>query len=331
VSANRSIIQTIAATALLAASLLSPAQAQSDADGYPRRNVSITVPYQAGGIADSITRKIGEKLHQRLNRAMIVENRPGASGSIGSTFVYRAQPDGYTLLSSPSSPIIVNQFIQKSIAYEPEKLRSIALLAVAPLVLTVRADFPARDMKEFVSYVNANAEKIGYASNGIGGNAHIGTLLLMKAAGITGPVHIPYNGASPALLAVLSGDAQFYIDSMSSALPFVREGKMRILAVGSRERSSSLPDVPTFEETGYKGLVLTTWFGLFAPPNTSSALVEKLNQSVNEALQDQDIVNQYAELGLQVARMTPNQMEATVAADRAKWRAAIEEANISGN
>lgn len=106
---------------------------------------------------------------------------------------------------------------------------------------------------------------------------------------------------------------------------------MRILAVGSRERSSSLPDVPTFEEAGYKGLVLTTWFGLFAPPNTSSALVEKLNQSVNEALQDQDIVNQYAELGLQIARMTPSQMEETVAADRAKWRTAIEEANVSGN
>jgi tripartite-type tricarboxylate transporter receptor subunit TctC len=329
VSANRAIIQTIAATVLLTASLLGQARAQSDAEGYPRRNVSITVPYQAGGTADLVTRKIGEKLHQRLNRAVIVENRPGASGSIGSNFVYRAQPDGYTLLSSPPTPIIVNQFIQKSIAYEPEKLRSIALLAVAPLVLTVRADFPARNMKEFVSYVNANAERISYASNGIG--AHVATLLLMKAAGITGPVHVPYNGAAPALLAVLSGDAQFFIDNMSSTLPFVREGKMRILAIGSKERSSSLPDVPTFEETGYKDLVLTTWFGLFAPPNTSTAVMEKLNQSVNEGLQDQDIVNQYAELGLQIERMTPNQMEAAVAAERAKWRAIIEEANISEN
>jgi tripartite-type tricarboxylate transporter receptor subunit TctC len=329
VSANRAIIQTIAATVLLTASLSGQARAQSDAEGYPRRNVSITVPYQAGGTADLVTRKIGEKLHQRLNRAVIVENRPGASGSIGSNFVYRAQPDGYTLLSSPPTPIIVNQFIQKSIAYEPEKLRSIALLAVAPLVLTVRADFPARNMKEFVSYVNANAERISYASNGIG--AHVATLLLMKAAGITGPVHVPYNGAAPALLAVLSGDAQFFIDNMSSTLPFVREGKMRILAIGSKERSSSLPDVPTFEETGYKDLVLTTWFGLFAPPNTSTAVMEKLNQSVNEGLQDQDIVNQYAELGLQIERMTPNQMEAAVAAERAKWRAIIEEANISEN
>ncbi|KJC45752.1 hypothetical protein UP06_14440 [Bradyrhizobium sp. LTSP857] len=321
--------QTIAATVLLTASLSDQARAQSDAEGYPRRNVSITVPYQAGGTADLVTRKIGEKLQQRLNRAVIVENRPGASGSIGSNFVYRAQPDGYTLLSSPPTPIIVNQFIQKSIAYEPEKLRSIALLAVAPLVLTVRADFPARNMKEFVSYVNANAERISYASNGIG--AHVATLLLMKAAGITGPVHIPYNGAAPALLAVLSGDAQFFIDNMSSTLPFVREGKMRILAIGSKERSSSLPDVPTFEETGYKDLVLTTWFGLFAPPNTSTAVMEKLNQSVNEGLQDQDIVNQYAELGLQIERMTLNQMEAAVAAERAKWRAIIEEANISEN
>jgi tripartite-type tricarboxylate transporter receptor subunit TctC len=329
VSANRAIIQTIAATVLLTASLSGQARAQSDAEGYPRRNVSITVPYQAGGTADLVTRKIGEKLHQRLNRAVIVENRPGASGSIGSNFVYRAQPDGYTLLSSPPTPIIVNQFIQKSIAYEPEKLRSIALLAVAPLVLTVRADFPARNMKEFVSYVNANAERISYASNGIG--AHVATLLLMKAAGITGPVHVPYSGAAPALLAVLSGDAQFFIDNMSSTLPFVREGKMRILAIGSKERSSSLPDVPTFEETGYKDLVLTTWFGLFAPPNTSTAVMEKLNQSVNEGLQDQDIVNQYSELGLQIERMTPNQMEAAVAAERAKWRAIIEEANISEN
>jgi tripartite-type tricarboxylate transporter receptor subunit TctC len=171
-------------------------------------------------------------------------------------------------------------------------------------------------MKEFVSYVNANAERISYASNGIG--AHVATLLLMKAAGITGPVHVPYNGAAPALLAVLSGDAQFFIDNLSSTLPFVREGKMRILAIGSKERSSSLPDVPTFEETGYKDLVLTTWFGLFAPPNTSTAVMEKLNQSVNEGLQDQDIVNQYAELGLQIERMTPNQMEAAVAAERAK-------------
>jgi tripartite-type tricarboxylate transporter receptor subunit TctC len=298
---------------------------------YPNRNISITVPYQAGGIADSITRTLGERLRQGLKQPVIIENRPGASGAIGSTFVWRAPPDGYTLLSAPSSPIIINQFIQKTMAYEPEKFSPVAYLAIAPLVLTVRSDFPAKNMDEFVAYVKANASKINFASNGVGGSAHIGAHLLQKAAGITGLTHIPYNGATSALMALLSGDAAFYLDSLPSTLPFVQDGKMRVLAIGSRDRSPSLPDVPTFEEVGFKDLILVTWFGLFAPPNTPTSIVTKLNQDISKILQSIEIGEQFKRLGLQTVQMSPDEVRSSIDKDRSRWRTAIEEANIPKN
>lgn len=302
-----------------------------DTESWPTKGLTITVPYQAGGTADAIPRILGEKLTQSLKQPVIIENRPGASGSIGSAYVFRAKPDGYTLLSAPSSPIIVNQFIQKSMSFEPEKFAPVAFLAVAPLVLTVRSDFPARNLQEFVDYVRANAAKVNYASNGIGGSAHIGTLLLQKTAGIVGLTHIPYNGAAPALTALLAGDAQFYIDNLSSTLQFVQAGKMRVLAVGSRERSPSLPDVPTFEEQGFKDLILVTWFGMFAPPGTPLAIVNKLNQEIRQALKDPEVGEKFGKLGLQIVHDSPEAMRMSVERDRERWRAAIEEANIPKN
>jgi tripartite-type tricarboxylate transporter receptor subunit TctC len=317
--------------AAIAALIHPPIAFGQDQESWPAKGLAITVPYQAGGTADAIPRIIGEKLTHALKQPIIVENRAGASGSIGSAYVFRAKPDGYTLLSAPSSPIIVNQFIQKSMGYEPEKLTPVAFLAVAPLVLTVRSDFPAANLREFVGYVRANAAKVNYASNGVGGSAHIGTLLLQKAAGISGLTHIPYNGAAPALTALLAGDAQFYIDNLSSTLQFVQAGKMRVLAVGSRERSPSLPDVPTFEEQGFKDLILVTWFGMFAPPGTPGPIVTKLNAEIRRALQDGEVGDKFQKLGLQIVQSSPEEMGASVERDRERWRAAIEEANIPKN
>lgn len=326
---DRRFIQLFSALMLLAAP--AAAQGQPQTAPFPRRLVSLTVPYQAGGIADSIARKVADKLQKKYGQTFVVENRQGASGSIGSNFVFRAAADGYTLLSSPSSPLIVNQFVQKSIPYEPDKFQSIAFLATAPLVLVVRSDFPASNMQEFIAYIRANEDKVNYASNGVGGSAHVGALLLMKAAGIRGLAHIPYNGASPALLAILTGDAQFYIDSLSSSLPYVQDGKMRILAVGSAKRSPFFPQTPTFEEAGYPGLILTTWFGLFAPPQTPAAIIQQLNRSVVEVLRDGDIEAQYDKLGLETSSASPEEMTASIKADRARWGAAIEDAKIPKN
>jgi tripartite-type tricarboxylate transporter receptor subunit TctC len=316
---------------MVAALAQAPVAFAQGAESWPAKGLAITVPYQAGGTADAIPRILGEKLTHRLKQPVIIENRPGASGSIGSAYVFRAPPDGYTLLSAPSSPIIVNQFIQKSMGYDPEKLTPVAFLAVAPLVLTVRSDFPAKDLREFVDYVGANAAKVNYASNGVGGSAHIGTLLLQKAAGISGLTHIPYNGAAPALTALLAGDAQFYIDNLSSTLQFVQAGKMRVLAVGSRERSPSLPDVPTFEEQGFKDLILVTWFGMFAPPATPAPIAARLNQEIRQALQDGEVGDKFQKLGLQIVQNSPEEMRVSVDRDRARWRVAIEEANIPKN
>jgi tripartite-type tricarboxylate transporter receptor subunit TctC len=302
--------------------------AQEQKDDYPSRAITIVLPYPAGGIADAITRIVAERLRQSWNQPVVVDNRSGASGSVGSAAVWRARPDGYTLLSAPSSPIVVNQFIQKSIAFDPMELMPVAYLGFAPLVLSARADLPVKTVQEFVAYAKANPGKLNYASNGIGGGAHLAALLFQAAADLKGMTHIPYRGNAPVLQALLTGEADLFWGDVGSMLPLHQAGKVRILAVGSKERAPSVPDIPTLAEVGYPNLVISTWFAIFAPPKTPDSIVAKLHHEISRIVEIPDVRTNFESLGLVIVHETPAEMRDSINADREGRGKAIKEANI---
>jgi tripartite-type tricarboxylate transporter receptor subunit TctC len=301
---------------------------KSESPEYPTRLITILVPYPAGGAADILTRVVAEKVGERLHQTVIVENRAGATGGLGSAVVAKAEPDGYTLLSTPNAPIVLNPFIQKGLRYDAASFVPVSQLAAAPLVIAVRNEIPAATIQEFIAYAKANPGKLNYGSQGIGSGAHLATLQFQKATG-TEMVHIPFTGAAPALQGLASGQIDLFIDNLGTSLSLHQAGQLKILAVGSAERAPELPDVPSLREAGLKDIELTTWFGLFAPPKTPAPIAAKLSQAVGEALKEPEVASRFKTLGLTPAGSTPQDFAKFLAADRARWKTFIEAAKIS--
>jgi tripartite-type tricarboxylate transporter receptor subunit TctC len=304
------------------------ARAQDAKDDYPSRTITLVVPYPPGGIADTMPRVVAEELRQSWGQPVIVDNRSGASGSVGSAAVWRAKPDGYTLLSAPSSPIVINQFIQKNPGFDPTQLVPVAYLGFAPLVLSIRADLPVKTVQEFAAYAKANPAKLNYASNGVGGGAHIAALLFQNAVGVKDMTQIPYRGNAQALQALMTGEADLFWGDIASTLPFHQGGKIRILAVGSKERVAALPDVPTLAEMGYPDLIISTWFALFAPPKTPATIVAKLSGEIGKIVELPNVKSNFEALGLVNLHETPPEMRNSINADRERRGSVIKEANI---
>jgi tripartite-type tricarboxylate transporter receptor subunit TctC len=315
------------ALVLLCATLLFVATVAAQEAEYPNRPITMIVPYPPGGAIDVLTRALGDKLRGELGQPAVVENRPGATGGIGTGVVARAEPNGYTLLSTPNAPIVLNPFISKNLTYDPLALVPIIHVGNAPLVVSVRSDFPAKSIQEFIAYAKANPGKLNYASQGVGGGAHLATLMFQNATG-TQMVHIPFGGAAPALQALVGGQVDLFIDNISSSLPLHQSGKLKILAMGSLKRAPELPDMPTLAEAGLRDLDLTTWFGMFAPPKTPAAIVTKLNGAINEIIAMPDFRSRVAALHIQLVGGTPQAFADFLAADRARWQAIIAGANI---
>jgi tripartite-type tricarboxylate transporter receptor subunit TctC len=305
--------------------------AQDRKNDYPSRAITIVLPYPAGGIADSTTRIVAERLQQSWNQPVVVDNRSGASGSVGSAAVWRARPDGYTLLSAPSSPIVVNQFIQRNIAFDPLELMPIAYLGSAPLALSVRADLPVKTAQELVAYARNNPGKLNYASNGLGGSAHLAALLFQASADIKGMIHIPYRGNAPALQALLTSEADLFFGDIGSTLPLHQAGQIRILAVGSKQRAPSVLDIPTLAEVGCPDLVISTWFAIFAPPKTPDSIVAKLHHEISRIVEIPGVRSHFESLGMVIIHETPAEVRDSINADRERRGAAIKEANIPLN
>jgi tripartite-type tricarboxylate transporter receptor subunit TctC len=302
----------------------SPAGAQTD---FPTRPVKIIVALPAGGGVDTMTRIVAEGMRQYLGQPVVIENKGGQSGNIGAEAVFLAEPDGYTLLASQPSPLTVNMVLYKKINYDPTALVPVGIITRIPNTLTVRAGFPAKTVQEFIAYVKANPGKLNYASQGVGGGAHLATLMFQNATG-TQMVHIPFGGAAPALQALVGGQVDLFIDNISSSLPLHQSGKLKILAMGSLKRAPELPDMPTLAEAGLRDLDLTTWFGMFAPPKTPAAIVTKLNGAINEIIAMPDFRSRVAALHIQLVGGTPQAFADFLAADRARWQAIIAGANI---
>jgi tripartite-type tricarboxylate transporter receptor subunit TctC len=281
--AGRSV--TVLALLLLQSTLMS---GSAQAEDYPDRPVKIIVPFPAGGTADVIPRLVGDWLSRKWGQPVLVENRTGASGNIGAEFVYRAAPDGYTLLASPPPPLVINQSLYPKLGFDAAKFAPIVVMAHVPNALIVNPKtIKASNMSEFIAYLQKNPEKVTAATQGHGTTSHLTAELFQLLAKVK-LRHIPYRGSAPALQGLLAGDVDLMFDNLGVSLPLVQAGNLRLLAVASNQRLASLPDVPTIAET-LPGFEAVAWYAIMAPPGTQKNIVDKINADVNEALRQPEM------------------------------------------
>jgi tripartite-type tricarboxylate transporter receptor subunit TctC len=314
---------TAGAAAMPAASRVARAQA------YPTRLVRLIVFFPAGGVGDILARLMGQWLSERLGQAFVIENRPGASGNIGTEAVVRASPDGYTLLWA-TSPNAINATFYDKLNYN--FIRDIAPVAATirvPNVMVVNPTLPAKSVPEFIAYAKANPGKLNMASGGNGVPSHVAGELFKMMAGIN-VVHVPYRGAAPALTDLLAGQVQVLFDAMPSSIEYIRAGKLRPLAVTTATRSDVLPDIPTVGDF-LPSFEASTWFGVGAPKNTSAEIVDKLNKEINSALLDPTIIARIADLGGTVLPGSPSDFGKLIADETEKWAKVIRAANIKAD
>src|SRR5258706_4218932 len=292
------------------------------------RRVRVTVPFPAGGSNDVLCRILGDKLSQRWGQPVVVENRAGAGGNIGAEAVYKAEPDGTTLLCSPPGPLSINHNLYKALGYDPAKCAPITVLALVPNVVTARAELPASSVKELIAYAKAHPGKVTYASQGNGSTSHLSASMLQSMAGLD-LVHVPYKGEGPALVDIVAGRVDIFIGNLAAALKFHQSNRAKILAVASTRRSPVLPDVPTVIEAGLPGFVTSASFVLVAPPGTPPAVLAKINADAVEALKLPDVRARFLEQGAEPVGNTPAEMAAFVREEMARWQEGIRSANVT--
>jgi tripartite-type tricarboxylate transporter receptor subunit TctC len=310
--------------ALLAACLLAFAAAAQE---WPAKPVRIIVPFPPGGSADLLPRAVAEKLSGRWAQPVIVENRPGAAGNIGADAVFRADPDGYTLLSSPPPPLVINKLLYPKLSYDPDEFVPITVIGAIPNVLLVNPKVPVKSVQELIAYAKANPGKLNYASQGSGTTSHLTAELFKSMAGGLDITHIPYKGTAPALTDLLAGQVDMMCDNLGVSLPHVRSGRLKALAVASRRRFPGLPDVPALAET-LPGFEATAWFGIVAPPNTSAAIAEKVAVGVQEALKLPEVRKRLADLSAEPLGYGPAETAAFMREEVARWAAVIRSAGV---
>ena len=293
---------------------------------YPSQTVRIVLPFPAGSTTDTLTRIVADQLGRKWGRAVIVENIPGMN--IGAERVARADPDGYTLLSSPPSPLTINKLLYRDLPYDPDKLMPITLLATGPNVLDLRKDLAINSVKELIAYAKANPGKLTYASQGVGSTAQLSTALLEQMAGIK-MLHVPYRGALPALNDVIAGHVDMFFDTATTSVPMFHSGQIKIIAVGSTKRIPALAEVPTMAESGLAGFRSITWFALAAPPGTPAALIAKINRDTVEVLKDPKVAERLHALQLDPGAMSPQETAQFFADELELWGKVIAQAHIS--
>jgi tripartite-type tricarboxylate transporter receptor subunit TctC len=299
-----------------------------DAAVYPAQTIKIIVPFPAGGTADTLPRLVADKLRQAWNQPVIIENRSGAGGNVGAEAVASSAPDGYTLLASPPGPIAINETLYKRMQFKPADLMPITVLGTVPNVLDVRADFPAKTVKELIAYAKASPGKVSFASQGNGSTSHL-TALMFEKLTATNMVHVPYRGTAPALQDIMGGSVDLFFDNLASSMSLHASGKLRILAVCSAKRVPSLPDVPTVQEAGVPNFASVTWFALMAPKGTPSDIVAKLNSAVIDILNEPDVQARFAKLGVEPAPMDIPATAKFIDEERVEWGDLIKAANVT--
>lgn len=320
----RRIFPSLALVLALAAPLASLAQG---APAYPSKPIRFVVPFPPGGPLDITARAIGQKLTEAWGQPVVVDNRPGAGGSLGAELVAKAPADGYTLLMGAVSTHAINPHLYARVGYDPLRdFAPVALVAEVPNVLVVNpAALPVSSVAELVALAKAKPGHLNFGSGSTGSTGHLAGELFKSLAGVD-MVHIPYKGAAPAMQDLLAGQVQLMFDNLASAAPQVKAGKLRALAVTTAKRSPAMPDVPTVNEAGVKGFDLSTWFGVFVPAGTPPEIVAKLNAGIVAALESKELRERLAAMGTEPRPgNTPEAFAAFVRAENAKYASVVKQ------
>lgn len=293
-------------------------------DKFPSKPITVVVPQAAGGANDTIARVVAQKLAEQLGVAVVVDNRPGAGGNVGTAYTAKTKPDGYTLLVTADSAQVINPWLYKSTGFDPVKdFEPVAPLATAGYVLVAHPSFPANTVAELIAQAKANPGKFAIASAGNGTLNHLIGEMLQKAAGIQ-LQHIPYKGSAAAATDVVGGQVPLSVQSLPSSIAFIKSGKLKVLGVVNEKRVAALPDAPTIGET-LKGFGQTPWYGMFAPVGTPAPIVAQLQAGVAKALEHKDVIDRLAGVGCEPYRGTASQLAKLVRDDLARWQRVVLE------
>ena len=295
---------------------------------YPNKPINFIVPYGAGGSADSRSRQIAQKMSVILKQPIVIDNKPGAGGNIGSEFVARASPDGYTIGMGNFAPMAVNKTLFGNLRYDPETdLSPVMLVEKGPLVLVVNPNSSYKTIQDIVNAAKAKPGVLTFSSGGIGGSHQLSAELFELNAGIS-MIHVPYKSGSAALTDLMAGNVDLMFDQMYSAVPSIKADKLRPIAITSKKRSPLLPNVPSFAELGYPKVEVLNWQGLIVPKGTPKAIIDKLNAAANEALKDPQLRELMLSQGNEIGGGSPAEFAALIKSEAAKWSAVVKIANI---
>lgn len=298
------------------------------AQNYPTRPVRMMVPFPAGGGSDTMGRIIGGKLSERLGQQFVVENRPGAAGSIGAEIAARAPADGYMILLGSTSELVQYPNVNPKVPYDPLRdFAPIGLIGTIPMVLVVHPSLPVRNVKELITLARGRPGEINFGSAGQGATTHLAVELFILLSNIK-LTHVPYKGSPQAVTDLVAGNVQLGIPTMPAALPFIKSGRVKVLGVTTAKRASNLPDVPTLNEAGVKGYEAALWTGLLAPAGTPQPIISRLNGEIAKIVELKDVQEALARQGAEAQTSTPQEFAAFLKSEYAKWARVVKESGI---
>ena len=320
---TRRMALAVAAVGLWSAPSLALAQA------WPSRPVTVILPFAAGGGTDLLARSLAQHFSDTFGQQFVIDNRAGAGGNVGAAAVAKAAPDGYTILFGTPGPLANNKLMYKNLPFDPEQaFTPIVLVAKSPLIIAAKASLPVKDIQELKAYAKANAGKLNVGIPGNGTLGHITSVLVQRELGVS-MMDVPYRGTALVANDLLGGQIDLAMDFMPSYVPLAREGKIRALAVTTTQRSKDLPDVPTVQESGFKGFEATAWYALAAPAGTPNDVIEKLNADANAFLKSPKGQEVITNLSMQAVGGPPADLKAFIASELQKWGPVVKDANIS--
>jgi tripartite-type tricarboxylate transporter receptor subunit TctC len=318
----------VAISALVLSLMAAQATALVHAEDYPARVIKIVVPFPAGGTADVMPRVIAEWLSRKWAQTVIVENRTGAGGNIGAEVVAKSEPDGYTLLASPPPPLVINQSLYPHLEFDPQQFVPIIVMARVPNALVVNPDkIAANNIKDFIAYAQANPGKITDATQGNGTTSQLTSEMFQMMAHVK-LQNVPYRGSAPALNDLVAGSVDCMFDNLGVSLQLVKAGRLKLIAVASPQRMTSLPEVPAIAET-LPGFESVTWYAVVAPPRTSAAIIEKVNAGINQALHDSEVQKRLTDLSAEPIGGTPLETANYLKKEAERWKNVITAAHVT--
>lgn len=298
------------------------------AQAYPNKPITLLVPFPPGGPTDLVARVLAKKMSEQMGQSIVIDNKPGANGNIAAVAATKAPADGYTVLYNTSS-ITLSPALYKNLAYDVQRdLAPVALTAVVPLALVVNPGVPVNNVREFIAYAKANPAKLSYGSAGNGNVTHLAAFQLVRHHDIDA-THVPYRGSAPADVDLVAGQIQFMTDTINSVMPFVKDKRLKLLAVTTSQRMSLFPDVPTLSETVMPGFEAGAWQGIMVPANTPKAVVQRLNAEINKALQSAEVKEKLALQGAEPLGSTSEEYGAYVKKELARWAAVVKATGVT--